>query len=742
MHARRILTLAIAAGAVTVVVVPARPQGAARGEDALFRVYAQLLDPTEHPDYDRRRVRPPTWKTFRERTQFAALRGFQVEDDRIVNFVEEIETYTRKHQLGDVIWPSYPILMAENLGELADEIRRRDLYLFDIWGFVPGSGPGGYWQQFTPPEGVFQLLESKLGERWLGMDVGEQDGRYVGGYAGQLHPASLSRLDQYLNFQRHFQRMCDSLGNKMSTLVSLNFGHYFLKEGVYTLIGAETAQGLPNGQVYYAFIRGAGKQYGVPWFGNASVWNRWGWKTYGASGPQNGPTKGTSLNLLKRLLYSHILYNSVIVGFESSWFAGENLSPVGRMQQAANQWVDQHGQPGVMVTPIAVMADFFSGWSFPRHLYTPEVYRVWGNLPYEAGDYLTDGVLDMLYPGYQDSSYFHDESGFLCPTPYGDMADCVLSDAPGWLLARYPVLVVAGELQGGAEIRDKLQAYVEGGGRLVITAGSLAKLPGGLAGIQLEGPRVKCAAGQEVHWDNSADSAQALPIAQANRQPEVLTEDRPFELCGLTLPPGAHVVARCGTAAAAITARCGAGCVWVLASPFGVAAEPVTQATISNDVDRPLAKPFPLLKHVRRLLDQVLAEQVLFEAGKGLSVITCRKGPGRYTLGVGNNGLVPMPLEIVSHCGPLESVDELTLDQSEKGEEGYLPEGSEGAAIGSSGDRVIAGGDVAHLCRDGAREKRRRNSTPDSARATSGTRVADPTCELDQGSRAGAADVL
>jgi hypothetical protein len=57
-----------------------------------------------------------------------------------------------------------------------------------------------------------------------------------------------------------------------------------LKEGARTLIGAETAQALPNNQVYYAFIRGAGKQYGVPWFGNASIFNRWGFKTYGSSG--------------------------------------------------------------------------------------------------------------------------------------------------------------------------------------------------------------------------------------------------------------------------------------------------------------------------------------------------------------------------------------------------------------------------------------------------------------------------
>ena len=123
--------------------------------------------------------------------------------------------------------------------------------------------------------------------------------------------------------------------------LSLNFGHYFLKEGTYTLIGAETAQALPNNQVYYAFIRGAGKQYGVPWFGNASVWNRWGYKTYGAAGGSGGethsPTNGTSLSLMKRLLYSHVLYNCVAVGFESGWFDGEQLSPIGRIQQAAQQ---------------------------------------------------------------------------------------------------------------------------------------------------------------------------------------------------------------------------------------------------------------------------------------------------------------------------------------------------------------------------------------------------------------------
>ena len=130
--------------------------------------------------------------------------------------------------------------------------------------------------------------------------------------------------------------------------------------------------------------------------------------------------KGTSLSLLKRLLYSHVFYNSVAVGFESSYFNKEGrLSPIGKIQQSANIWVSKHGDPGVMYTPVAVMTDFFAGWTFPRHLYTGNTYRVWGNLPYREGDYLMDGVLNLLYPGYRDASYFHNEKGFLTATPFG-----------------------------------------------------------------------------------------------------------------------------------------------------------------------------------------------------------------------------------------------------------------------------------------------------------------------------------
>ncbi len=599
------------------------------------RVYSRLLEPAEHPDYRRRAVRPPDWATFGFRPQFTCLRSFEVRDGRLVGFAEELARYTREHRLGRVIWPSYQVLFAANLGELAEAIAREELFLFDIWGYVPGSGPGGYWTQFKAPPEALRLLEATLGPRWLGTDFGEQDGRYLNGYAAQMTPASAPRAEQYLHFQRHFERMGDDLGHRHAALVSLNFGHYLLKEGTFTLIGAETAQALPNSQVYYAFIRGAGKQYGVPWFGNASVFNRWGFKRYVTPGQTDGypfgPTKGTSLSLLKRLLYTHLLYNSMIAGFETGWLEDSGLTPIGSLQQAAVRWTERHGMPGVMHTPVALLLDFHCGWSFPRHLYSEKIYRVWGNLPYGEGDYLTDAVLDLLYPGYQDASYFHDERGFNVATPFGDIADCLLSDAAGWLLARYPVVVVAGELSGGAELRDKLEAYVAGGGHLVITRANLAKLPGGLGGI-----------------------------ADAPRD---------------------------------ATVEFGRGRLTLLASPLGVRKSGI-EGPLRSEIDRTLAKPYVLEPSVRETLTAVFQSQMLFVAGESLSLVCGRRGPGEYTVGIANNSWRELPLHLECRCGKIVAVEELPIETGERAAEGFLPEGTSAPDLGRNTATTIAGGDV------------------------------------------------
>ncbi|MCX6225534.1 MAG: TIM barrel protein [Bacteroidia bacterium] len=576
------------------------------GENKI-RIYDHPMNPRQHPDDSRRWVKPPDAGTFGNRIQFMALRS--LEDD----YKRSLDLYTIKYGLGDIIWPSWPLIFRNDVTEISRELKKRSLYLFDIWGYVPGSGPGGYWQQFVVPDKALAIFERELGDRWLGMDNGEQDGRYVGGFANQMVPVGGSRETQYLNFQNHFQGLTDRLGNKIATLVSLNFGHYFLKEGVYTMIGAETAQGLPNDQVYYSFIRGAGKQYGVPWFGNASVWNRWGYKNYTGNTEYNGgETEGTSLSLLKRLMYSQIMYDCVAVGFESSFLNKNNeLSPIGKIQQSAVQWVKKYGDPGALYTPVAVMVDFFSGWSFPRHLYSGNIYRVWGNLPFESGDYLTDDILDMFYPGYRDASYFHDETGFV---------------------AR------------------------------------------GLAGIST--------GKNDFNFDANATVA-------CNKTD--LKEPSAFTVKELVLPPGAKTIASCGNSPLVVEQGVGSGKITVFASPFGLSQKPTELPTSS--IDMALKTPFPLLKHVKAILGEIFSRTEIFEAGEDLSLITCRKGTGDFTIAVTNNSWLEKPFLVTSKVGKIEKMTELPLDCSEQKAIGFQPK-SVLTKAGRNTNKTIAGGDI------------------------------------------------
>ncbi|MBX3240849.1 MAG: hypothetical protein KIT80_15195 [Chitinophagaceae bacterium] len=638
-------------------------------------VTSRFLNPRLYPDDARRFVKPPTWDLFGNKTHFTVLRGFKAKDGQMFDIAKDLDKNVKEAKLGDVIWPNARFLNTSNIPELVKELKERNLYLYQVWGYVPGSGPGN-WTQFKLKKEVSDLFKAELGEKWLGMDMGEQDGRYLLGYAQEMHPVSASRQSQYINFLNHMGRISDEMDNKMATLTAVNYAHYLLKEGTYTLVGSEAAQMHPNNQVFYSFNRGAGKQYGVPWFGNASVYNRWGWKSYSGTGRNSGPAKGTSLALMKRLLYIHILYNSMVVGYESGWFNKEQkLSPIGRLQAEGLKWVEKYGTPGVMQTTTGVMLDFYSGWIFPA--YNNIIYRVWGNLPYEAGDYLTNNVFGLIYPEYQESSYFHDEKGFYTATPYGDATDALLTDAPQWLLNRYPLLIVAGNLSGGMEIKDKLENYVQQGGKLLITAGSLKNLPGGLAGIKTAGEAITLPAMSAVQ---SAGST--------------ITESLPFDIYPLSLPSGAAITARSGKHPLTVSAGSGKGSVTVYASAFGVPAVSSVNGFLKREDDKLLANPYPLLKHIEQSIHNALEKTRLFDAGEDLGLIVCRIKKGVYTLGITNNTLTQLPFKITSNIGKITSIRELQTDQGEKGKEGYLPEGYENSNVGKNTANTIAGGDI------------------------------------------------
>ena len=606
---------------------------AATAANGAVKVYPHYMDPRRHPDEVRREVKPPNRAELGDRTHFMALRALGEK-----NYKSEMDRYVGRDGLGDFVWGYYRHFLLPNFKDVVREIKARNLYYFDIVGFIPGVGMGpdkklwsGLTQiKLTPEEIAF--VKDTLGDRWLGMDNGEQDGRYMG-WAEQAIPHGVSCFDQYCHFQDWFERLDALQGNKMAALTGLCYGHYFLKENCYTFLGAETAQSLPNAQLFYSFIRGAGKQYGVPWFGNVSLFGPSGWKEYTTlnrkveKGKGPGPENGASLALMKKLMMAQIFYNSQAVGFEMGYYFTEDgkewkLSPVGRLQQDVIAWLKEYGEPGVMHAPVAVMFDFYSGWTFARHWhYGGGIFRKWATIPYDRGDYFADGVLSMLYPDYDASAYYFDEHGFNVDTPYGDIADCVLSDAPAWCLKQYPLLVLTTTLNATAELKDTLAEYLAGGGRIVLTETNQRNL-------NLSGEGVTVIPGDGLKDDPSV----ALPVKNPGRE-------------------------------------------------------------------KPLPRAHPLSPAARAALDREFRAQMIFGTSRtceanGLSFVTCRKARGEYTVLVINNTWRELPLKLHAFAGKVKRVVEQKVPSREKSAVGYFPTFVEVPNPGANTAKTIAAGGV------------------------------------------------
>jgi hypothetical protein len=634
-------------------------------------IYPYLLDPTVYPDYLRRPNLVPTWDTFQGHAQFVALRHLPEPD-------------YKNQDLGLVCMPGIDIATKPGLAAGLDEMKKRGYYLFDIGGYVPGTPK---WQLRVTPE-TSRLMKDKLGDHFLGFDVGEDDARYLFLMRQIETPYAATREAQCTQAYKYFSHIYDDLGDRLNTLMEYWYWPYPIKEGSITIAGAETQNRVTSSSIQYAFLRGAGKQYGVPWFGNVATFTTWDYKSYDKSlmtfFGNTSPTKGNSLALMRRLMISQYLYNSVVLGFEGAMFTdawwsphGDGpLSPLGQVQQDAVRFVNAHPQPGVMQTPVALLLDYYAGWIPARTL--TSCYQVWGYLPYDGGDYLTHNIFKMLQPSYEDCGWYHDERGTLCDNPYGDIADVIHTDAAAGILEQYGVVVAAGNLfKTDAEVRTKLNAYVSGGGCLIATAENARHL---WPSLRVGAPR-RLPAGSTVTWANG--EATSEPLA--------------FDLCDVSaLPPGSTVLAKCGALAAVTRIPYGNGSILLLHSPFGINAEPLAQGELlHHEPDQPLAQPYVLLAHARKLLDAAFRSQQLFSAGNdALGFLVCRKGAGDYTIGVFNNSLHSQPFQITSHCGAIQQLTELSFGRDVHNEPGYWPRDFQKNDGGVSDATHISGGDV------------------------------------------------
>jgi hypothetical protein len=462
-----------------------------------FRPWTRPVVPEGHPLFASTDPKPVTRATLGYDLRFCGARS--IDANSLRNFHDD-------YDFGDICWPHIGILpQRRDFGSDADyaaalrgleerliDVRDRGLVLWDIWGYVPNN-EAGPTPRVTPEH--HEVLTRVLGDRFLGYDNGEQDGRYIGSYADR--DSIVDRRSGWDAFVKWDEGICNDGMNYMNATGSLNFSHYYGERGARTL-GLETAQGLPSDTLMFAFLRGASKQYGRLTTQATSIWSRFGYNMYndrrtdGPNGYGLGPHKGCSLSLHKRLFLCSYLGGDSIVGSETSQFSGDTLengapelSPLGKQHLAIREWAQQHPDRGVMYTPVAFMLDFYHGWNMPRHLYRGDKYTIWGKLPYEKGDYLIDNVFRMVWPGYEDCSYLRNERGFVCPTPFGDSFDVLTNRCHPDVLKQYTAVMLLGDVEMTPEAVANLSAFVEAGGDLLLDAKHAQAFPRALTGVTL-----------------------------------------------------------------------------------------------------------------------------------------------------------------------------------------------------------------------------------------------------------------
>lgn len=634
--------------------------------------YGRLIEPSEYPAFNRRAFRVPTWKTFENRPQFVAGRHIPERDitaQQITKLPDPdaiVPQHTSLTFFGRVCRADANIVLTPEpaFSEALRHVRDLGMYLFDLAGYGPGFPPGSYGQiKVTPAQTA--TINDILGDRWLGFNLGEQDGRYHNGFAGRQLPSPRDRVGQHRIFHDWCDRIVDDLGGKVCLLTTLWGWHYPVQDGAVSLIGAECENrfGICAPQVQYAFLRGAGKQYGVLWYGDQSIFSTFGLSYWGIDQAGNlvPHPGGPSGNLLRRIFLNELLWNSCILGFEGATVSADRgrtrgrPSPIGRVEIATEALIRQGFTPGVMQTPVAILQDYFSGWMPPRTNCTQ--FTSFNALPYRPGDYLTDNLLALLFPGYEHSGFFFDESGAMCPTPYGDLADCLLSDASGEVLSRYNLVLCSGietDLEG---TRDRLDAFLASGGIAMAVGDDAARLWPEYCRKET----VTIPAGTAVEWSGTTDR-----------------ELQDFALHEATLPASAEVLAKCQGRPAVVRLPRNGGTLILALCSTGMNRSPMKCAPSKSPMmgggeNTGLERPFRFLGHVQRVCDELLKAQRLFTAGEGVTVTSCRRADGHWVVGVSNPSLTSLPFSIRSHIGEAASVREIDLGSSIQNLPGYWP---------------------------------------------------------------------
>ena len=273
-----------------------------------------------------------------------------------------------------------------------------------------------------------------------------------------------SRRECYEVVQDYFRsRSRDLLGRVISVTGHSHYEAYAGEWGA-CCIGLEVAENIAFTQSKFAFARGASRQWQRPWSVQVSPWFSGACTTSGPlrqeAGGARGLDAGHSLSLYERL-WLHGWFagaalvtpeNSIAIFFEKA-AAPWTLTVHGRKASEVFQFMRAHDR-GVPFTPVAIVLDHLAG-------YNGYMDKPWGILEPTDGDRQVRDLFDhQLFPGSDHIHHRPDpanpESSYLRPTPYGEIFDVQLTSASREMLASYPVILLAGDIEFDDDLLEGL----------------------------------------------------------------------------------------------------------------------------------------------------------------------------------------------------------------------------------------------------------------------------------------------
>jgi hypothetical protein len=140
------------------------------------------------------------------------------------------------------------------------------------------------------------------------------------------------------------------------------------------------------------------------------------------------------------------------------------LSRLGEEGARFYAFTKRYPDRGIPYTPVGLLID-------PLHGIYPGFGEklAWNAFPYTPADQRILDFWETFFPNSLDVQGKRNEKGYLVASPYGDILDVILNNAPDSILASYPVLLLAGEVTQDALLAERLRQYVRQGGKLLLS---------------------------------------------------------------------------------------------------------------------------------------------------------------------------------------------------------------------------------------------------------------------------------